>query len=168
MKKIKLPILSVMCVLFCSVFILFPVFRPAYIGMTAAADYDFVFVDEDEAEDIINDDLQEDYVLDHYSINDNEIISSHSSDNRNERSFDPVRSFIISLIIGLIVAFIAVSVMRSSMKSVHKKSGASDYRKENGVKLTLNSDRYLGEKTERTAALRTNNAVEVNHGTRNK
>jgi hypothetical protein len=168
MKKRKNPFLYVLCVLFCSTILLFPVLFSVNFGLIASADYDFEFIDEDEADDIIYGDLSEDDVLDHYSINDNEVISSQSSGERSESSFNPVRSFIISLIIGLIVAFVAVSIMKSSMKSVHKKSGASDYRKENGVKLTVNFDRYLGEKTERSAAMRVNNVSVGNQNTRLK
>ena len=168
MKKIKLPVISVLCVLFCSVILLYPLFNSMHFGMTAAADYDFEFIDEEDAYDVLNGELSEDDVFDNYSINDNEVILSHSSGERSERSFNPVRSFIISLIIGLIAAFIVVSIMRSSMKSVHKKSGASDYRKENSIKLTVNFDRYLGEKTERSAAMRMNNVSVGNQSTRSK
>lgn len=112
--------------------------------LTASADYEFEYIGDDDAEDMIedfaaeNDDLYE--------------TGSYSSDERAvERQFSPVRSFFISLIIGLIIAFAVVSMMRSSMKSVRQKSGASDYRKQDGFNLSVKTDDHLGTKVEKTA-----------------
>ena len=130
------------------------------IGITAAADYDFEYIGDDDASsdwaDL--DDVYDDVEEGHYSS---------SYDNRAvERKYNPIRSFIICLIIGIIAGLIGVSIMRSSMKSVHKKTGAADYRKENSLKLRLNQDTYLGEKTEKSPVARANSASPTNINTR--
>lgn len=130
------------------------------IGITAAADYDFEYIgDDDAASDWEDLDDAYNYVQDSHH-------SSSYDDRAVERTYNPVRSFIICLIIGLVAGLIGVSIMRSSMKSVHKKTGAADYRKENGLKLRLNQDTYLGEKTERSPVARTNAAPPNNINTR--
>lgn len=111
--------------------------------MTASADYEFEFIDEDEAEDILNDYANE------YEINDN------SQDERYvERQFSPVRSFFISLIIGLLIGLVVVSIMKSSMKSVHKKTGATEYRKQDSFNLAVKTDEHLGTKVEKSPIAR--------------
>ena len=74
-----------------------------------------------------------------------------------KKSFNPVLSFIISLVIGLIIAFIAVGSMKSKLKSVHSKTGASDYKVKDSLKLNEKSDTFLYKKLEKSPRAQTNN-----------
>ncbi|WP_303835849.1 hypothetical protein [Ruminococcus flavefaciens] len=113
------------------------------IAMTASADYEFEFIDEDDAEDILNDYAGE------YEA------SAGTQDERVGASQpSPVQTFFISLIIGMLIGFVVVSIMRSSMKSVHKKAGATDYRKQDGFKLSVKTDDHLGTKVEKSPIAR--------------
>ena len=114
-------------------------------SMTAAADYEFEFVDEDDAED-----AQEAYSDEDYDYED----SSEGEWKTVERSYSPVRSFFISLVIGVVIALIAVSIMKSSMKSVRKKTGATEYRKQNSFNLSVKTDDHLGTKVEKSPIAR--------------
>ncbi|WP_028520473.1 hypothetical protein [Ruminococcus flavefaciens] len=135
------------------------VLKPA---LTAYADYDFEFVDEDV--DIDDIDIDSDYDIEY---DDDDVYYNSSHDSRSsDRAYNPVKSFIICLIIGLVVAFIAVSIMKSSMKSVRKQTGAADYRKENGIRLRVNDDTYLGVKTEKSPIARANPVPPQNHNVR--
>lgn len=113
------------------------------IAMTASADYEFEFIDEDEAEDILND------YADEYDLNEYE-----QDERAVERQFNPVRSFFISLIIGLLIGLVVVSIMKSSMKSVHRKAGATDYRKQDSFQLSVKTDDHLGTKVEKSPIAR--------------
>lgn len=116
------------------------------VGTTAFADYEFEYIGDD-IDDIDIDDIEYD---------DDDASYSSSYDSRSsDREYNPVKSFIICLIIGLVTAFIAVSMMKASMKSVHKQTGAANYRKDNSFKLRINDDTYLGVKTEKSPVART-------------
>lgn len=114
----------------------------ADMSLCATADYDFEFIDEDDAEDIVN------AYADEYDEEDTQ------EERTAVRQFNPVRSFFISLIIGLLIGLVAVSIMKSSMKSVHKKAGATDYRKQDSFKLSVKTDEHLGTKVEKTPIAR--------------
>ena len=127
-----------------------------HTGMIAAADYEFEFIDEDgttEAYAYDTGDDESDII--EFSTNENSYDDTvyYGADVR-EKTFDPVKAFIISLVIGLVVAFIAVSIMKSNMKSVYKKQGASDYRKQNGFDLKVRSDIPLGSRVEKSPVMR--------------
>lgn len=57
-----------------------------------------------------------------------------------------IKCIIVGVIIGAIVTFIMVS----SMKSVHKQSGAAEYRRMDKFKLDDNRDVYLYNTIEET------------------
>jgi len=63
---------------------------------------------------------------------------------------NPLLAFMICLGIGLLIAFIVTSSMKASMRSVHQKTGASDYKKQNGVKLSERRDDFLYNRIEKT------------------
>ncbi|WP_295075333.1 hypothetical protein [Ruminococcus sp.] len=131
----------------------------AHTGMIAAADYEFEFIDEDDTTEVYAYDTGDDESdIIEFSTNGNSYDDTvyYGADVR-EKTFDPVKAFIISLIIGLIVAFIAVSIMKSNMKSVYKKQGASDYRKQNGFDLKVKSDTPLGSRIEKSPVIRVEN-----------
>lgn len=121
-------------------------------------EYDFDFVDE------------YDYDLEDEDIDGGEIVLNDAGDNEinvnadisnneavpRKRRHNVVSSFVISLLIGLVSALIAVSIMKSSMRSVHKKTGATDYRKEDSFKLEKNTDTFLYKRVEKTAIPKTN------------
>ena len=50
---------------------------------------------------------------------------------------------------GLVIGGIATMIMVSSMRSVHRQTGASDYKKPNSFKLDLSQDTYLYNKIEK-------------------
>ena len=69
--------------------------------------------------------------------------SSYSNDD------DRVKTIGICIVIGLVIGGIATMVMVSSMRSVHRQTGASDYKKPNSFKLDLSQDTYLYNKIEK-------------------
>ena len=91
-------------------------------------------------------------------INPNSSADSYNYSGSTVRSYNPVSAFIICLLIGLISAFIVVSIMKSSMKSVYKKQGATDYRKQNGFKLDVKTDNFLGKRVEKSPIMRVDNS----------
>lgn len=116
-----------------------------------ADEYDFDYIDEyDYDEDI------EDIELDDIASDEIEVNSDLSYNERSQREHNVVFTFFVCLIIGLVSALIAVSVMKSSMKSVHKKKGAADYRKKDSFKLEKNTDTFLYKRVEKTAIPKTN------------
>lgn len=125
--------------------------------LTAHADYEFEFIDENTESASEN----YEYSYDSDIIEFNTIEAGNNSSNEEYgsaeipvRSYNPVSAFVICLVIGLIAAFIAVSIMKSSMRSVHKKQGAADYRKENGFKLDVKTDNFLGKRVEKSPVMR--------------
>ena len=125
-----------------------------HTGMIAAADYEFEFIDEDDTTEAYDTGDDESDIIE-FSTNENSYDDTvyYGADVR-EKTLDPVKAFIISLVIGLVVAFIAVSIMKSNMKSVYKKQGASDYRKQNGFDLKVRSDIPLGSRVEKSPVMR--------------
>jgi hypothetical protein len=127
-------------------------------SITAHADYELELIDEgDDTKDDEN--SYSNGIIEFETI---EIDQDNNSENYNHseavvRSYNPVSSFVICLLIGLVVAFIVVSIMKSSMKSVHKKQGAADYKKQNGFKLDVKTDNFLGKRVEKTPVMRTEN-----------
>lgn len=69
---------------------------------------------------------------------------------KEKKEFSPARAFVISLIISLIIAGIAVGVMISKLKTVRKKHGAADYKKEGSFVLESSHDSFLYKKTNKT------------------
>ena len=128
-------------------------------SIAAHADYEFDFVDENT--EIASDIDEYSYDSDIIEFNTIEPAQNSSADYSTSeapmRSYNPVSAFVICLIIGLIAAFIAVSIMKSSMRSVHKKQGAADYRKENGFKLDVKTDNFLGKRVEKSPVMRVEN-----------
>lgn len=128
-------------------------------SITVHADYEFEFIDEntESASDI------DEYSYDSDIIEFNTIepaqnnTADYGTSEAPMRSYNPVSAFVICLIIGLIAAFIAVSIMKSSMRSVYKKQGAADYRKENGFKLEVKTDSFLGKRIEKSPVMRVEN-----------
>lgn len=133
--------------------------------LTASADYEFEFVDEDDDTADIDDIDIDDIEVDDITV-DTGVENNDHSYRDTTRSHNPVMAFIISLIIGLVVALIAVSIMKSSMKSVHKKSGAADYRKENSFKLTKNLDTFMYKRVDKTAIPKNNPPMQQNNNSR--
>ena len=142
-----------------AVIILAPFFGKAGLsgfGTAAYADYTFEFIDEADNSEDADDSYAENDIME-FSTNavvniDEEDIGSSS--NYAVRSYNPFSAFMISLIIGLVCGLIGVSIMKSSMRSVHKKQGAADYRKENGFKLDVRTDSFLGKRVEKSPVMR--------------
>lgn len=143
MKKIAASAVSVLLLLFTG-FTISQRIPSLDNSLKASADYEFEFVDEDDAENIADAYADEYDDTDYYT----------QEERTAERQFNPVRSFFISLIIGLLIGLIVVSVMKSSMKSVHKKSGATEYRKQDSFKLSVKTDEHLGTKVEKSPVAR--------------
>ena len=148
---------------FAALFIFSAVFfnaKPFDSRITAHADYEFEFIDEN------TESASENYTYSYDSdiVEFNTIEAGNNSSNEEYasseipvRSYNPVSAFFICLMIGLIAAFIAVSIMKSSMKSVYKKQGAADYRKQNGFKLDVKTDNFLGKRVEKSPVMRAQN-----------
>lgn len=129
----------------------------AQTRMVAAADYEFNFIDEEDASEDYDIGDYESGIIEFSTDENNYNSIVYQEANVRETSFNPIKAFIISLIIGLIVAFIAVSIMKSSMKSVYKKQGASDYRKQNSFELKVKTDTPLGSRIEKSPVMRVEN-----------
>lgn len=124
--------------------------------MTAYAVESFEFVDAEDYTDI-SDDISPEIDIIEFSTNASSDINEEENGSYSAaaaRSYNPFSAFFLSLIIGIIAALIAVSIMRSSMRSVHKKQGAADYRKENGFKLDVKTDNFLGKRVEKSPVMR--------------
>ena len=127
--------------------------------IVAHADYEFEFIDETENTSIDGNDYDIDIIeIETIDINPNNSADSYNYSGSTVRSYNPVSAFIICLLIGLISAFIVVSIMKSSMKSVYKKQGATDYRKQNGFKLDVKTDNFLGKRVEKSPIMRVDNS----------
>lgn len=92
---------------------------------------------------------------------DTEVTAKKQNSDNTEKSsakkkFSPVKTLLICLAIGLLIAFIVVSSMKAKLKTVHWKSGATDYKKKDSFKLRVNTDTYLSKKLEKTP--RSNNS----------
>ncbi len=130
--------------------------------IVSRADYEFDIIDENEYTSIEDNDYDNDIIeFEPIDINENSSEDNEDSFNYSDttvRSYNPFSAFIICLFIGLISAFIVVSIMKSSMKSVYKKQGASDYRKQNGFKLDVKADNFLGKRVEKSPIMRVDNS----------
>ncbi|MBR5683675.1 MAG: hypothetical protein IKW96_10480 [Ruminococcus sp.] len=127
-------------------------------SMTARADYEFELIDDENSSESNEYSYDNDVIeFETIEIDQNSSSDSYTASETAVRSYNPVSAFIICLMIGLAAAFIAVSIMKSSMKSVHKKQGASDYRKQNGFKLDVKTDNFLGKRVEKTPVMRAEN-----------
>ena len=73
-----------------------------------------------------------------------------ASTEKKKKEFSPVRAFIISLVISLIIAGIVVGSMVSKLKTVRRKYGAADYKKEGSFVLESSHDNFLYKKTNKT------------------
>lgn len=62
-----------------------------------------------------------------------------------------VKQFVISLIIALIIAAVAVGSMVAQLKTVRKKQGASDYKKEGSFRLEESRDTFLYKKVNKVS-----------------
>ena len=154
MRTRMIAVLSALFI-FSAIFLNFKTFNRS---ITVHADYEFEFIGEN-TENVSDTD---EYFYDSDIIEFNTIEPEQNSGNENysavsERTYNPVSAFVISLIIGLIAAFIAISIMKSSMRSVHKKQGAADYRKENSFKLDVKTDNFLGKRVEKSPVMRAEN-----------
>ena len=80
-----------------------------------------------------------------------ETVNDYSETNSSSYSNDAdrVKTIGICIVIGLVIGGIATMVMVSSMRSVHRQTGASDYKKPNSFKLDLSQDTYLYNKIEK-------------------
>ncbi len=80
-----------------------------------------------------------------------ETANDYSETNSSSYSNDAgrVKTIGICIVIGLVIGGIATMVMVSSMRSVHRQTGASDYKKPNSFKLDLSQDTYLYNKIEK-------------------
>ena len=156
---------AAVCLMFSAPFIASSSCKGPVIALEASADYEFEFIDETKPSE--NADEIEEFDYNEYDFDGNGI-----QDNGNQQQgyepndfsayegktseYNPFTAFIISLIIGLVVALIAVSAMKASMRSVHRKAGALEYRKESNLKLERNQDTFLGKKVDKTPIARVN------------
>lgn len=69
-----------------------------------------------------------------------------------------MRNILISLAVGIILSFIIVLIMRSKMKSVRRKSGASDYMKPGSMDITKSRDLFLYTHLDRKKIPKNNNS----------
>ena len=60
-------------------------------------------------------------------------------------------TILICLVIGIVVAFIVALVLKAQLKSVHSKSGASDYVRPGSMVVMERSDLFLYRNVTRTA-----------------
>ena len=65
-------------------------------------------------------------------------------------SADSVKTILICIVIGCIIGGVVTMTKVSSMKSVRKQLGASDYKKADSFKLDINTDNYLYNRIEKT------------------
>lgn len=64
---------------------------------------------------------------------------------------------LIALVIGFIVAFLTVSGMKAKLKSVEKRENAQEYVKQDSLRLSAKSDRFLYVKKDRREKPQNNN-----------
>lgn len=64
---------------------------------------------------------------------------------------------LIALAIGFLVAFFTVSGMKAKLKSVEKRDNAQEYVKQNSLRLSTKSDRFLYVKKDRREKPQNNN-----------
>ncbi len=69
--------------------------------------------------------------------------------NMPKEPFNAGRSLLIALIVGLVAGGIGVLILFLNLKSVHRQSGAADYRKPGSFQLETKRDIYLYRKVER-------------------
>lgn len=67
----------------------------------------------------------------------------YDSGNMPKSPFPVGSAIVMGLIIGLVVAFVATSIMRGKLKSVRMQPSASDYLKQNSLKVTQRQDVFL-------------------------
>lgn len=153
------------CLMFSAAFAVSSSYKSPLISLEASAEYEFELIDEAKTSE--NVDAIEEYDYNEYNFEENAFqdnddtyqgygeydVSTYES---GTASYNPVTAFIISLIIGLLAALVAVSVMKASMRSVHRKAGAMDYRMESNLKLERNQDTFLGKKVDKTPIARAN------------
>jgi hypothetical protein len=81
---------------------------------------------------------------------------SESKTEKEKKKFNPVKSFLTSLFISMLIALIVVLVMRSSLKTVHKKVNAADYKVRDSFHLDESDDSLIGRKVDKTLRAQTN------------
>lgn len=77
--------------------------------------------------------------------------NSNLKDLKSSENFLFQYSIIISLVVGIVLALIITGVMRSKLKSVHSQVAASNYIKENSLKITERYDHFLYRHVSRRA-----------------
>ena len=75
----------------------------------------------------------------------------------NGDSYNILLHILIALVIGFFLAFAVVSSMKAKLKSVSKRETAQEYVKQNSLKLTTKTERYLYSKTEKRDKPQNNN-----------
>lgn len=63
---------------------------------------------------------------------------------------NPVLTFFICLGIGLLIGLIVTMSMRASMKSVHRATGAAEYKNPNGINMRERRDDFMYNRIEKT------------------
>ena len=84
----------------------------------------------------------------------------------NGAPFKPFKVLLISLVIGAVVALIVTGVMKSKLKSVHAKSGATDYVREGSMHVTVAREFYLYRTVTRRAKPKSNSSSGGGGGSR--
>lgn len=77
--------------------------------------------------------------------------------NANGDTYNIPIHILIALVIGFIVAFLTVSGMKAKLKSVEKRETAQEYVKQNSLRLSTKSDRFLYVKKDRREKPQNNN-----------
>lgn len=76
---------------------------------------------------------------------------AYDGDHMPKEPYNVLKSLGVSLVIGFVIALIVTAVMRSQLKTVRRKSGASDYVKQGSFRLTHSSDLFLYRRVTRRA-----------------
>lgn len=86
------------------------------------------------------------------TYNENNVISGNESGYGQYQTAqpNPVKTFIICLGIGLLIGLIVTMSMRASMKSVHRATGAADYKNPNGINMRERRDDFMYNRIEKT------------------
>ena len=75
----------------------------------------------------------------------------------NGDSFNILLHILIALAIGFLLAFLVVSSMKAKLKSVANRENAKEYVKQNSLKLTSKSERFLYSKVDKREKPKNNN-----------
>lgn len=97
-----------------------------------------------------------------YDASGNDEYISHNDTYYKQRSFEWLKTALISLVLGFIIALIAVTVMKGKLKTVHFQRGALNY--SGDLQLTLQRDTFLYRQVTRVRLPENNNNTQSHGG----